>query len=137
MKKLFVVLSVLLIASMFVACAAPAAPAAAPAAPADAAAPAAEAPAAAPAAEMVFTTVVKIAGINWFDRMETGVVAWGQDTGVNPQSKTQNPKSKIPPPSSCWPATNWATNPSAWLGPWPIWPMPEWMPWPKISHWKR
>jgi len=83
MKKLFVVLSVLLIASMFVACAAPAAPAAAPAAPAaEVAAPAAEAPAA-PAADLVFTTVVKIAGINWFDRMETGVVAWGKENGVN------------------------------------------------------
>ncbi len=83
MKKLFVVLSVLLIASMFVACAAPAAPAAAPAAEAPAAeAPAPEAPAA-PADELVFTTVVKIAGINWFDRMETGVVAWGQENGVD------------------------------------------------------
>jgi len=79
MKKLFVVLSVLLIASMFVACAAPAAAPAAPAA--EEAAPVAEE--AAPAAEMVFTTVVKIAGINWFDRMETGVVAWGNDNGVN------------------------------------------------------
>jgi simple sugar transport system substrate-binding protein len=30
-----------------------------------------------------FTTVVKIAGINWFNRMETGVVAWGKEKGVN------------------------------------------------------
>ena len=32
---------------------------------------------------MNFTTVVKIAGINWFNRMETGVVAWGKEKGVN------------------------------------------------------
>jgi len=30
-----------------------------------------------------FVTVVKIAGINWFNRMEEGVTAWGEDNGVN------------------------------------------------------
>ncbi|MBE7472109.1 MAG: autoinducer 2 ABC transporter substrate-binding protein [Anaerolineae bacterium] len=54
--------------------------------------PAAEAPAAteepaaeAPAAEgdLNFVTVVKIAGINWFNRMEEGVVKWGKENGVN------------------------------------------------------
>jgi simple sugar transport system substrate-binding protein len=30
-----------------------------------------------------FVTVVKIAGINWFNRMEEGVVAWGEENGVN------------------------------------------------------
>ena len=33
--------------------------------------------------EMVFTTVVKIAGINWFNRMEEGVKQFGTDSGVN------------------------------------------------------
>jgi len=83
MKKLFVVVSALLIASMFAACAAPAAPVA-PAAPAAAtAAPAAAAPASSTAKELVFTTVVKIAGINWFNRMENGVNDWGKANGVN------------------------------------------------------
>ncbi|HET8563875.1 MAG TPA: autoinducer 2 ABC transporter substrate-binding protein [Candidatus Binatia bacterium] len=30
-----------------------------------------------------FVTVVKIAGINWFNRMEEGVVNWGNEQGVN------------------------------------------------------
>lgn len=49
-------------------------------------APAAEEPAAeepAANADLNFVTVVKIAGINWFNRMEEGVVAWGEDNGVN------------------------------------------------------
>ncbi|MCB0191507.1 MAG: autoinducer 2 ABC transporter substrate-binding protein [Anaerolineae bacterium] len=33
--------------------------------------------------DLNFVTVVKIAGINWFNRMEEGVVAWGEETGVN------------------------------------------------------
>jgi simple sugar transport system substrate-binding protein len=33
--------------------------------------------------ELTFVTVVKIAGINWFNRMEEGVVAWGEENGVN------------------------------------------------------
>lgn len=43
--------------------------------------PAAEAPAA--EGDLTFVTVVKIAGINWFNRMEEGVVAWGKENGVN------------------------------------------------------
>jgi simple sugar transport system substrate-binding protein len=36
------------------------------------------------AEDLTFVTVVKIAGINWFNRMEEGVLAWGEDTsGVN------------------------------------------------------
>jgi simple sugar transport system substrate-binding protein len=48
-------------------------------------APAEEAAVEKPAAEeeLTFVTVVKIAGINWFNRMEEGVVAWGQENGVN------------------------------------------------------
>ena len=40
---------------------------------------------AAPAAaqDQDFVTVVKIAGINWFNRMEEGVVDWGEESGVN------------------------------------------------------
>ncbi len=53
--------------------------------------PAAQEPAkeeAAPAEEaagedLTFVTIVKIAGINWFNRMEEGVVAWGKENGVN------------------------------------------------------
>ena len=62
---------------------APAAPA--PAAAQPTAAPAAAEPTAAPAAAkpLDFTTVVKIAGINWFNRMEKGVVEWGKGNGVN------------------------------------------------------
>jgi simple sugar transport system substrate-binding protein len=61
-------------------------------APAATEAPAAEAPAATeeaaaeePAAEgdLNIVTVVKIAGINWFNRMEEGVVDWGKENGVN------------------------------------------------------
>lgn len=37
----------------------------------------------APEEELVFVTIVKIAGINWFNRMEEGVLAWGEDSGVN------------------------------------------------------
>jgi len=49
-----------------------------------AAKPAAPAADEAPAKEdLTFVTVVKIAGINWFNRMEEGVVAWGKDNGVN------------------------------------------------------
>jgi len=78
MKKAFLLVSALMVVAMLASCA-PAAPA--PAAPA----PAAAQPTAAPAAAkpLNFTTVVKIAGINWFNRMETGVVAWGKEKGVN------------------------------------------------------
>ena len=82
MKKMFVLISALVLLGVLVSCA-PAAPTAAPAAPT--AAPAAAEPTAAPVAAepLDFTTVVKIAGINWFNRMETGVVAWGKEKGVN------------------------------------------------------
>ncbi len=53
-------------------------------------APAEEAPAEEAAAEeapeeeeLVMVTIVKIAGINWFNRMEEGVLAWGEENGVN------------------------------------------------------
>lgn len=83
MKRLpFLFVVVLALALAVSGCAAPVAPVA-PAAEAPAAeAPAAEAPAAT-TEELNFTTVVKIAGINWFNRMETGVNAWGEESGVN------------------------------------------------------
>jgi simple sugar transport system substrate-binding protein len=82
MKKMFALISALVLLGVLVSCA-PAAPTAAPAAPTKA--PEAAAPTAAPVAAkpLNFTTVVKIAGINWFNRMETGVVAWGKEKGVN------------------------------------------------------
>jgi simple sugar transport system substrate-binding protein len=96
MKKLATLISIIVVLSALAACVAPAAaPAPAqPAAPAAAqptaaaAAPAAAAPTTAPAPAasgkpLNFTTVVKIAGINWFNRMETGVTKWGKDSGVN------------------------------------------------------
>lgn len=89
MKRLSFVL-VAILALAISGCAAPVAPpvAEAPVAEAPVAeAPEAEAPVAeAPEAtteEMDFTTVVKIAGINWFNRMEEGVNAWGEENGVN------------------------------------------------------
>ena len=82
MKKTFLLISALMVVAMLASCA-PAAPA--PAAAQPTAAPAAAEPTAAPAAAkpLDFTTVVKIAGINWFNRMETGVVEWGKGNGVN------------------------------------------------------
>ena len=82
MKKAFLLISALMVVAMLASCA-PTAPA--PAAAQPTAAPAAAQPTAAPAAAkpLNFTTVVKIAGINWFNRMETGVVAWGKEKGVN------------------------------------------------------
>ncbi len=74
MKRLFVLLvAIVVLALVAVACQAPAPAPAAPSAPA---APAQTTP-------LNFVTVVKIAGINWFNRMETGVVAWGKENGVN------------------------------------------------------
>ncbi len=78
MKSIATVISVLVVLGVLVACAAPATPA-----PAPTQAPAAAEPTAAPAKQLNFTTVVKIAGINWFNRMEEGVVAWGKEHGVN------------------------------------------------------
>lgn len=74
MKKLLSLLVVvMLLASLVAACTAPIA------------APAAEGPAAAaPAAEeATYVTVVKIAGINWFNRMEEGVKQFGEESGIN------------------------------------------------------
>ena len=87
-KQLYFLALVVLLAGLITACAAPAAaPAAeAPAAEAPAAEAteaAAEAPAAdAAASDLEFVTVVKLAGINWFSRMEEGVQKFGQETGV-------------------------------------------------------
>ena len=86
MRRLLVFVVMATMLALVAACAAPAAPpAAAPAEPAAATeAPAAEAPAAAEGGEqLTFTTVVKIAGINWFNRMEEGVKQFGVDNGIN------------------------------------------------------
>jgi simple sugar transport system substrate-binding protein len=78
MKKMFALISALVLLGVLVSCV-PATPA-----PAPAEAPTAVPPTAAPAAEKLdFTTIVKIAGINWFNRMEEGVVAWGKEKAVN------------------------------------------------------
>jgi simple sugar transport system substrate-binding protein len=102
MKRTMYVFGVLvMLVAVLAACGAPAAPApqapaaeateaAAPAEATEAAAPAAEATeaAAAPAegakapGDMEFVTVVKIAGINWFNRMEEGVKQFGEEQGV-------------------------------------------------------
>ncbi|MCP4168675.1 MAG: autoinducer 2 ABC transporter substrate-binding protein [Chloroflexi bacterium] len=84
MKRLFIVVAIVLAMTMIVsACVAPA-PAPAPAAPAAEEAPAVEEPAEEASEEpLEFVTVVKIAGISWFNRMETGVLAWGEESGVN------------------------------------------------------
>jgi simple sugar transport system substrate-binding protein len=80
MKKVFVLLSALMVLALVVSgCAAPVAPAADTGAAAEDSGEAM----AESGDEMVFTTVVKIAGINWFNRMEEGVVAWGEENGVN------------------------------------------------------
>lgn len=81
MKKALTLVSMFLVLAVLVSCAAPATPA--PAQPAAPAAPAATQPPAAAAKPLVFTTVVKIAGINWFNRMESGVVDWGKANNVN------------------------------------------------------
>ncbi|NOZ49681.1 MAG: autoinducer 2 ABC transporter substrate-binding protein [Chloroflexi bacterium] len=85
MKRLTII--VILIMAVALAVSACAAPAPATQAPATQAPVATTAPVAAtevPVAKtLTFVTVVKIAGINWFNRMEEGVVAWGKDNGVN------------------------------------------------------
>jgi simple sugar transport system substrate-binding protein len=90
MKKYLYLLLVALLAAVVAGCSAQPVATQAPAA---TPAPATEAPAAtkAPAATeeaaaqggKKFVTIVKIAGINWFNRMEEGVVKWGKDSGVN------------------------------------------------------
>lgn len=87
MKKSLLLVSILVVAGLLVSCVAPP-PAAAPA-PAEEAAPVEEeaAPAeeeAAPAeeGELVFASVVKSIAFNWFLRLETGVLDFGEDYGV-------------------------------------------------------
>lgn len=78
MKKLYMLCSALVVFAMVLAaCAAPAA------APAGGDAAGGDADAAMADGDQTFTTVVKIAGINWFNRMEEGVVRFGGDNGVN------------------------------------------------------
>ncbi len=82
MLKFNILLSLVLITAFaLTACVVPTTQA--PAAPEEPAA--AEAPAEEPAAaeDQDYVTVVKIAGINWFNRMEEGVVDWGAEEGVN------------------------------------------------------
>jgi simple sugar transport system substrate-binding protein len=80
MKKLLILLTALMVLALVAGCAAPAAaPATAPSDGGEEAA----APSADGGDELTFTTVVKIAGINWFDRMEDGVNQWGEENGVN------------------------------------------------------
>lgn len=78
MKKLYMLCSVLVVFAMVLA--ACAAPTAAPAGDAAAGGDSGEAMA---DGDQTFTTVVKIAGINWFNRMEEGVVRFGGDNGVS------------------------------------------------------
>ncbi len=83
MRKILTILSLVTVfALLLVACAVPATTPAAPAAAEPAAAePAAAEPAA--AGDQTFVTVVKIAGIDWFNRMEVGVQEFGSETGIN------------------------------------------------------
>lgn len=84
MKKYLSLLAVLTLVSVILA-ACPAAPVApAPAASEDSATAEAPAAEAAPAAgDSTYVTVVKIAGIDWFNRMEVGVKEFGTETGIN------------------------------------------------------
>ena len=90
MKKQMVLLALfVLLAGLVAACAAPVAAPAAQAPAGDATEAAAEAPADAAGgaaavdnSDLEFVTVVKIAGINWFNRMEEGVKKFGEETGV-------------------------------------------------------
>lgn len=77
MKQVQFVAVVLLLIALIAGCVAPAA------APAPAAGEVATEAAAPAASDLTFTTVVKIAGINWFNRMEEGVKKFGAETGVN------------------------------------------------------
>lgn len=83
-KQMYLLALFVLLAGLVAACTAPVAAPAAPAAEATEAA-AGEAAAGATTTDnsnLEFVTVVKIAGINWFNRMEEGVQKFGQDTGV-------------------------------------------------------
>jgi len=81
MKRVQFVAILMLLTALVAGCVAPAA-APVEEAPTEAA-PAEAAPAEAAAGDQVFTTVVKIAGINWFNRMEEGVKKFAADTGIN------------------------------------------------------
>ena len=87
MKKYMLPIALLVVIALLASCAMPAAPAAAPAEGGEEAAAPAEGgeEAAAPVSneDLTFVTVVKIAGINWFNRMEEGVKQFGEETGVN------------------------------------------------------
>ena len=79
MKKYLSLFALLTILSVILA----ACPAAVPAAPAQPAASDSQPAAAAPAAsDQTYVTVVKIAGIDWFNRMEVGVKEFGTETGI-------------------------------------------------------
>lgn len=80
MKKYLSLFALLTVLSVILA----ACPAAVPAAPAQPAAGDSKPAAAAPAAsDQTYVTVVKIAGIDWFNRMEVGVKEFGTETGIN------------------------------------------------------
>lgn len=79
MKKYLSLFALLTVLSVILA----ACPAAVPAAPAQPAASDSQSAAAAPAAsDQTYVTVVKIAGIDWFNRMEVGVKEFGTETGI-------------------------------------------------------
>lgn len=77
-KYLSLALLVLVVMALAAGCTPPAPAPAAPAPAADAPAAAAPAP-----ADQTYVTVVKIAGIDWFNRMEVGVKEFGAETGIN------------------------------------------------------
>lgn len=80
MKKFVILVTVLAAIAVLAACAGTTVPAPAPA---PTTAPAAAQPTAAPAAQNLnMATIVKIAGINWFNRMEEGVKKFGADNKV-------------------------------------------------------
>lgn len=80
MKKLYFAALVVMVAALLSACAATTVAPAASAPEAAGTEAAAEAPA---TSDLTFVTVVKIAGINWFNRMEEGVKKFGAETGIN------------------------------------------------------
>jgi simple sugar transport system substrate-binding protein len=85
MKKLTFVIAVFVLLSVLAACAGTTAPATAPTsapAPAQATQAPAQATQAPAAKNLNMATVVKIAGINWFNRMEEGVKKFGADNQV-------------------------------------------------------
>ena len=81
MKKLLILFFLLTVVAMLAACVAPAAPVI-PDRPQQAA-PQEPGPIPPEGGDQVFTTVVKIAGINWFNRLEEGVKEFAAETGIN------------------------------------------------------